>query len=234
MKLKIILFSTILFLQFVICILASAQTLTPLPPTCTGDSQPCKIDGVISDIDGNLYPIINIGTQVWMAQNLKVTKYHNGTAITKVTNEDIWSNQKTEAYCIHDSIYGALYNWYSVNTGKLCPIGWHVPTDAEWTTMTNHLGGDSVAGGKLKECGTTHWATPNTEATNETCFSALPGGYRSLNGYVNCVGSYTHWWTSTEKDANKAWYRDVGLGYASVYRNDLFKQDGFSIRCLKD
>ena len=117
-------------------------------------------------------------------RNLKTTKYNDGTSIPNVTNDTSWSNLTTGAYCWYNNDvsyknpYGALYNWYAVNTGKLAPKGWHVPSDAEWTTLITYLGGESIAGGKLKEAGTTHWLSPNTEATNSTGFSALPGGRR--------------------------------------------------------
>ena len=123
---------------------------------------------VVQDIDGNNYLTVTIGTQIWMAENLRTTKYNDGTAIPLVTDNTTWANLTTPAYCWYNndaktngSTYGALYNWYSVNTKKLCPTGWHVPNDTEWTTLTTYLGGTAVAGGKLKETGTAHWYSPN-------------------------------------------------------------------------
>lgn len=132
----------------------------------------------IADADGNTYKIIKIGDQVWTAENLRTTRYNDGTEIPLVTDYTAWTNLTTPAYAWtnndigNKSVYGALYNWFAVKTCKLCPSGWHVPTDAEWTILENHLGGISVAGGKMKETGTEHWFAPNTDATNESGFTA--------------------------------------------------------------
>ena len=146
----------------------------------------------IKDIDGNKYKTVTIGTQVWMAENLKTTKFNDGTPIPMVKENDAWANLTTPAFSWYnnDSIdnkrnYGALYNWYTVSTNKLCPVGWHVPTEAEWATITAYLGEVGLAGGKLKDAGTVHWRTPNTGATNESGFTALPGGYRSFRPPVD-------------------------------------------------
>ncbi len=134
----------------------------------------------ISDADGNTYATVAIGTQVWMKENLKSTKYNDGTSISLVTVASDWTALRTHGYCWYDNnvsyqnIYGALYNWYTVNSGKLCPSGWHVPTDNEWTTLINYLGGASIAGSKLKEAGTVHWVSPNI-ATNVSGFAGSPG-----------------------------------------------------------
>lgn len=193
----------------------------------------------ISDIDGNVYNIVNIGAQVWMKENLKTTKYKDGTAIPLVTNNTEWSALATPAYCWYNNdeatykaVYGALYNWHTVNTGKLCPTGWHVPTDAEWTTLTTYLGGESVAGGKLKETGTIHWTTPNTGATNESGFTALPGGYRELDGSFKTINYNGNWWSSTEASTSHVWYR--GLYETTTVRSSHAKGVGFSVRCIKD
>ena len=209
--------------------------------TAYGNQESFTTAGTVIDIDGNVYNTVTIGSQVWMAENLKTTKYNDGTAIPLVTDSTSWSNLTTPGYCWYNNdeagyknVYGALYNWFTVNTGKLCPIGWHVPTDAEWTTLTDYLGGESVAGGKLKETGTTHWLSPNTGATNETGFTALPGGYRAGSGYFNHVGSYGHWWSATEGSAGNAWGRYVGYDNSNVYGLSDSKQAGFSVRCVKD
>src|SRR5664280_1993486 len=178
--------------------------------------------GTITDVDGNIYNTVTIGTQTWMAENLKTTKYNDGTAIPLVTDNSAWATLTTGAYSNYSdnpsnsTTYGRLYNGYVVdnnaatkvasNGGKnVCPTSWHVPTDAEWITLTTYLGGGSVAGGKLKETGTTHWTTPNTGATNETGFTALPGGYRSTNGAYNNFEDYGYWWSSTEYSATITW-----------------------------
>jgi uncharacterized protein (TIGR02145 family) len=197
--------------------------------------------GTLTDKDGNTYKTVTIGTQTWMAENLKTTQYNDGTPIPLVTDANAWYNLSTPGYCWYNNeeatykaTYGALYNWYTVNTGKLCPTGWHVPTDAEWTVLTDFLGGEAVAGGKLKEAGFTHWYDPNTSATNETGFTALPGGYRGGGGYFYGIGYYGGWWSSTEGDADGAWGRYVYYSNSDVYRNYNDKLVGFSVRCVRD
>ena len=194
----------------------------------------------ITDINGNEYHIVTIGTQTWMTENLKVTKYNDGSVIPNVIEDTIWNKLTSGAYCNYDNLennseeYGRLYNWYAVNSGKLCPTGWHVPSDAEWTTLTNYLGGESLAGGKLKETGTLHWISPNTASSNETSFSALPGGYRFANGDFGGNGLYGYWWCTPDSQMHTVWYRHMGNSYNSVYRNSDSKLCGFSVRCLKD
>jgi len=195
----------------------------------------------ITDGDGNIYNAVQIGTQVWMKENLRTTKYKDGTEIPLVTDNTAWSNLATPGYCWYNNdattyknTYGALYNWYTVNTGKLCPTGWHVPTDAEWTTLTTFLGGAGGAGGKLKEAGTTHWLSPNTGATNETGFTALPGGRRSYNGTFDDIGSNGYWWSATESTATLAWGRLMGYYHSYVYSSTNSKEYGFSVRCVRD
>jgi len=198
-------------------------------------------DLIVTDIDGNVYHTVTIGTQVWMVENLKTTKYNDGTAIPLVTDNTAWGNLTTPGYCWYNNdlatygvTYGALYNWYTVNTGKLAPNGWHVATDAEWTTLTTFLGGESVAGGKLKETGTTHWSNPNTGATNETVFTALPGGYRNSYGPFANAGFFGAWWSSTEFDTGNTWYRLMTSSNGSVGMYNLYKLSGFSVRCIRD
>jgi uncharacterized protein (TIGR02145 family) len=203
-------------------------------------------DNLIKDSDGNIYTSVQIGTQVWMAENLKTTKYNDGTSIPIVTDGTAWAALTTPGYCWYNNdattykaTYGALYNWYTVNStsngGKnVCPTSWHVSTDAEWTALTTYLGGESVAGGKLKETGTTHWVSPNTGATNETGFTALPGGYRGYDGTYYSVGYGGDWWSSTENSATGAWYRYMGCSSAGVDRGDGSKQYGFSVRFVQD
>ena len=197
--------------------------------------------GIMSDIDGNTYKTILIGTQTWMAENLKTSKYRNGTAITTGLTDAAWYNATTGAYAIYNNdpvnntTYGKLYNWYAVaDSRNLCPTGWHVPSDAEWTTLDNYLGGSYGAGGKLKSTSTL-WTAPNTGATNESGFSGLPGGNRYYNGdYVDFRGS-GFWWSSTEYSTTVAWYHNLyyyGDGYALRYYFN--KHFGCSVRCLKD
>ena len=198
--------------------------------------------GTVTDIDGNVYQTVKIGDQWWMAENLKVTHYQNGDFIPNVTDDNQWINLTTGAYCNYDNdstnvaTYGRLYNWYAVaDSHNIAPAGWHVPSDAEWQTLVDYLGGDTVAGGKLKESGTTHWSSPNTGATNESGFCALPGGYRYYyNGAFNYVGGSAIFWSSTESDISFAWYRGLYYCNTDVNRSDCNKQYGFSVRCVRD
>ena len=195
----------------------------------------------ITDIDGNSYKTVKIGNQIWMAENLKTRHYNDGTAIPLVANYTEWMNLLTPAYCwynndsaTYNSTYGLLYNWHAVNTGNLCPTGWHVPSDAEWIVLSDNLGGVVTAGGKLKETGLAHWKGPNAGATNESGFTALPGGYRVGDGAFICIGDLGYWWTSSgESDT-------YGDGWALSYYNGIaftsmwHKESGFSVRCVKD
>lgn len=207
--------------------------------------------GSLTDIDGNIYKAIKIGSQTWIAENLKTTKYNDGTDIPDVTDLTYWFRRTTPAYCwylndaaTYKNTYGALYNWYTVNTGKLCPTGWHVPSDAEWTTLTTYLGGDSIAGGKLKETGTTHWITTYAGVTNSYGFTALPGGNRwgvqtEPLSYFEDLGYRGYFWSTAE-------YNDLGYGFYGGYdwffsknsahcgRSIDEKSQGLSVRCIKD
>jgi uncharacterized protein (TIGR02145 family) len=195
----------------------------------------------ISDIEGNVYHIVTIGTQAWMAENLKTTRYSNGTSIPFVTDNNEWNNLTAPGYCWYNNdeatyknTYGALYNWYTVNMGNLCPTGWHVPTDEEWTALTTYLGGESVAGGKLKETGTVHWQSPNTGATNESGFTAMPGGYRESSGKFYVAGFANYCWSATQYYATDAWFRAMHYVYSYTGRSYVNKKFGHTVRCLMD
>jgi uncharacterized protein (TIGR02145 family) len=197
----------------------------------------------ITDKDGNVYTSVTIGTQVWMVENLKTTKFNDNTNIPLVSDNAQWAALSTPAYCWYNNYapnknnYGALYNWYSVNTGKLCPTGWHVPTDAEWTILTTFLGDESVAGGKLKETGTSKWYEPNTGATNETGFTAVPCGSRSSDGSFESADQIRfdcYWWTPTTDVDYMAIVRYVDYFDSFVYPWEIYKESGMSVRCLKD
>ena len=198
--------------------------------------------GTVSDIDGNVYQTVKIGDQWWMAENLKVTHYRNGDAIPNVTDSTEWLTLITGAYCEYDNssanveTYGRLYNWYAVTDGRnIAPEGWHVPMDDEWQILVDYLGGSSVAGGKMKETGTEHWNSPNTGATNESGFTALPGGYRSYDyGYYSGVGGSGAFWSSTEGGSGGAWARLLHYYGSVVYRASYGEQAGFSVRCVRD
>jgi uncharacterized protein (TIGR02145 family) len=194
----------------------------------------------VTDKDGNTYNTVTIGTQTWMAANLKVTQYNDGTSIPNVTDATTWSNLTTGAQCDYNNtpanttIYGKLYNWYSVNSGMLCPTGWHVPSDADWATLSTTLGGDAVSGGILKEIGTTHWISPNTGATDTRGFTALPGGGRGSTGMCNYIGDIGAWCSSTEQSTStvSSWY--MGSSYSNLKEYTNSKVSGFSVRCLSN
>jgi uncharacterized protein (TIGR02145 family) len=204
------------------------------------------VTGTITDIDGNVYHVVTIGTQVWMAENLKTTRYNDGTGIPLVADSTAWSNLTTSGYCWYDddsstygNIYGALYNGYAVSTGNLAPAGWHVPTDSEWTVLTTYLGGLSVAAAQMKETGTSHWISPNVGASNLSNFSALPGGARSDDGSFGHIGSVGSWWSSTVVDttffgSTDSWLRDIDNYLPSVGRAPFNSGYGLSVRCIKD
>ena len=193
----------------------------------------------MTDIEGNVYNIVTIGSQVWMKENLKTTKYNDGSVIPENNTEFLstpaftWYNDSSS----YKTPYGALYNWYVVETGMLCPTGWHVPTSDEWTILATFLGGDSIAGGKLKESGLNYWNSPNTGADNSTGFSALPGGQRFPGGGYFSIGNVSYFWSSSQSQSigNGAWVRQL-----SYYNNYFIPSDhpvkscGFSVRCLKD
>jgi uncharacterized protein (TIGR02145 family) len=196
-------------------------------------------DNTVTDIDGNVYHTVTIGTQVWMVENLKTTRYNDGSSIPLVTENSAWLNLTTPGYCWYNNdqatykaVYGALYNGYAVNTEKLCPSGWHVPTYAEWTTLIEYVGGQENGGGKLKEVGTTHWDSPNGGATNETGFTALPGGLRSE--VFTSLGFSGTWWTSTTSSSGQQFVY-INSIYPKVYSGSgIIPLSGYSIRCIKD
>ena len=199
----------------------------------------------INDVDGNSYKTVYIGTQQWMGENLKVSKYNDGTDIPNITDNTQWSQLTTGAWVYYNNDianntkYGKLYNWYAVSATtngnkNVCPTGWHVPTDAEWTALKDYLGGESVAGGKMKEVGTTSWLSPNTEAMNTSLFTGLPGGSRATNGYYSNFGNLGNWWSSSEFNTIDAWNQTLGWLTGNAGKGWYPKKDGLSVRCLKD
>jgi uncharacterized protein (TIGR02145 family) len=206
-----------------------------------GFSVRCLKDYHLKDIDGNPYTTVKIGNQVWMVENLKTTRLNDGTLIPSVTDSNEWSLLTAAGYCWWNndtakSTYGALYNWYTVNTGKLCPTGWHVPTNTEWVKLSDYLGGPFIAGGKLKETLTTHWASPNTGATNESGFTALPGGYRyGTGGFESNLGCDVYWWSATEANMFQGHALSLSCTSSSViFYSYIAKSYGYSVRCVKD
>lgn len=198
--------------------------------------------GTMTDIDGNVYQTVKIGNQWWMAENLKVTHYRNGEAIPHVLSQYEWRGLDTGAYCYFDndtdniSTYGLLYNWFAVDDSRnLAPPGWHVPTVADMAELMDYLGGEAVAGGKLKEAGTAHWNYPNTGADNSSGFTALPGGMRAGDGYYDLRGG-AYFWTSEENIFNNrlGFYNHLDLRNATLGSGSFPKYNGFSIRLVKD
>jgi uncharacterized protein (TIGR02145 family) len=198
----------------------------------------------VADIDGNVYHIVVIGTQVWMVENLQTTKYNDGTEIPLVTDDDVWYNLNAPGYCWYNNdekanrnTHGALYNWHALHTGKLCPAGWHVPSDKEWAVLADYLGGDAIAGGKMKETGSIHWLSPNAGASNSSGFTALPSGFRGKTGFIagnhgpDSIGLF---WSDTAFDSIDGWTRYLLFDNSGLGRNNGGKYHGFSVRCLKD
>jgi uncharacterized protein (TIGR02145 family) len=195
----------------------------------------------VMDIEANVYNTVGIGDQIWMKENLKVTRLNDNTPIPHVPDNIEWYSLSTPGYCYFNNdemtskdVYGTLYNGYTISTDKLCPSGWHVPTDAEWTTLASFLGGESDAGGKLKEAGFTHWSTPNTGATNEVLFSALPGGWRTSTSLFYDQNYSCRLWSSTESSISNYWYREMYFDNAALIRGEASMLVGHAVRCLKN
>ena len=185
--------------------------------------------------------LITIGNQNWAPKNLDVASYRNGDPIPEVQATSTWSNLTTGAWCYYENntangtTYGKLYNWYAVNDPRgLAPNGYHIPTDAEWTTLTSYLGGTVTAGGKMKEAGTSHWLSPNTNATNSSGFTGLPGGFRFTDGGFYNIGFSGYWWSSSEATTNSAWDRNLFYYEGKVYSYNRDKRAGLAVRCLRD
>ena len=218
--------------------------LTLLFAHCEEEKGPFSGDsGTFKDSEnGETYNWVRIGDQIWMAENLKSTQYVNGDPIPLVTDNEEWTGLTTGAYCYYENdsetnaeIYGAFYNWFAVTDNRnVCPSGWHVPTPFEWATLINYLGGDSVAGGKLKEAGFDYWEVPNHGATNESGFTALPGGFRNYDGTFFGLGSYGNWWSSSETSSVYAYSPELTHDSETITGYGMNKKLGISIRCIKD
>lgn len=199
------------------------------------------LNGCGSDDKSESIASVTIGTQEWSAKNLNVTHYQNGDPIPLVTDSATWDTLTSGAYCEYKNssdngtVYGKLYNWYAVHDSRgLAPDGWRVASDADWTVLTTYLGGENVAGAKLREEGTSHWLTPNSESTNETGFTALPGGQRGDGGGFGNIKENGFWWTSNEESSDWAWMRYTFYTTTDMYRDYYRKQSGFSVRCIKE
>ena len=215
------------------------RTFTSSPSDCSGTPPADSIQRTCVILSS-----VKIGNQTWTNTNLDVSNYRNGDPILQVQDPSEWSNLTTGAWCYYNNhtangtTYGKLYNWFAVSDSRgLAPNGYHIPTDAEWTTLTTYLGGLSLSGGNMKETGILpagHWQTPNTGATNTSGFTALPGGWRFSNGSFTSLGKYGYWWSSSESNFSFAWYRSLNYNNSNVtsyFDNEVF---GFSVRCLRD
>lgn len=217
-----------------------AAVLVLLANACKKD-EPEPEPETVTDIDGNVYHVVKIGSQDWLVENLKVTHYRNGEAIPNIADNAAWEASLTGAYCDYNNntgisnTYGRLYNWYAVDDNRnIAPGGWHVATDADWTVLADFLGGEAVAGGKLKETGTTHWNSPNSGATNSSGFKALPGGHREFGGTFDYIGNAAEFWTATESSEQEAWCKWLNFGATDVYSIVNLKNFGYSVRCVRD
>ena len=216
----------------------------------TLDSNVCP--STVVDVEGNIYNTVLIGAQCWMKENLKTTHYKNGTPIQTGLSDTAWIITTTGAYADYNNdisnsvVYGRLYNWYAVaDSAGLCPAGWHVPEEGEWNILVKSIDANAdttciacyqstIAGGAMKEIGTTHWAIPNAGATNSSGFTGLPGGYRYYNGAYNVVGNFGDWWSATQFSATDAYFRNLYYFNSDVGRYFNLKTNGFSVRCVKD
>lgn len=213
----------------------SRDILTPITVVLVEGSD------VFVDIDGNEYKTIKIGDQIWMAENLRTTRYRDGTLIQNVQNDTQWERLKGGAWSHYDNnteydeVYGKLYNWYAINNyHNLCPTGWHVPTDTDWNILVDSLGGDQIAGSKLKQIGTSRWLKLDINATNEIDFTALPGGSRAGNGSFLGIGYSAYWWTASSNNNSNSWYRRIVKNSRGLGRLDGTLSSGMSVRCVSN
>ncbi len=201
-----------------------------------------EITDVCVDIDGNFYSTVQIGNQLWMSENLKTTRYNNGDEIPTGLTDGDWQNNTSGALAVYDDnesnadIYGRLYNWYAVVDNRgVCPENFHVPTDEEYILLTDYLGGNDIAGGKMKEAGLEHWDSPNTGATNESGFTGLPGGFRNTTGSYVDMGSLGVFRSSSEYSTSQAWYHALYYSDSVAYWDfNMQKNSGNSVRCVGD
>jgi len=212
-------------------------TLLVLQSSCRKEDD--NAPTTVTDIDGNVYNIITIGDQVWMAENLKVSHYRNGDSIPNIKDDTLWINSLSGAYCnynnnaAYNTIFGKLYNWYTLaDSRNIAPKGWHLPSDEEWAILIDFLGGEAVAGDKLKEADINLWI--DESSTNESGFTALPGGSRDDSGIFEDAGDAGYWWTTNEHSSSDAFGRGMYYFYSGVAKGYRNKNVGFSVRCIKD
>lgn len=229
---KIILLSFFCF--FILPLLSSCDPDdAPTPPVVTDPAS-------VTDIDGNVYTVIRIGTQLWTVENLRTTRYKDGTSIANGLDDAAWASNTAGAYAIYGDIaannttYGKLYNWYAASSGKLAPDGWHVPTRAEWEILIEYLGGSTNAGGKMKSTSAL-WQAPNLGADNSSGFTALPNGYKAyLSGDYELIGEAAYFWASTAANASQGRYVRLDDELAGIAGNGANNTFGYAVRCVKD
>jgi uncharacterized protein (TIGR02145 family) len=234
------LFKALILSQALICLTGCESFLSEPSNQLTVDYTG-QVDTVF-DINGNAYKTVGIGSQIWMAQNLKSTRLNDGTIIQQVKSDSIWKWKHQIAFCWYNNdsiynskIYGALYNYYTVKSEILCPVGWHVPSNSEWTTLVNFLGGTEKAGGKLKDYFTPYWNDPNVCYANNFGFAAQPGGTRSrIKGQFSNIRDQGNWWTSTSKNEFYSYSWRMYNSDTHINRYDISNSDGASVRCIKD
>jgi uncharacterized protein (TIGR02145 family) len=218
------------------------EPFNPLNGLTTAIFNPNKNYGIVTDVDGNTYKTITIGEQIWMAENLRVTRYRNGDTIPRVIDTEEWRNLDKGAYCHYNSTnnfdtiatYGRLYNWFAATDSRnIAPKGWRVATSEDWNILIDYLGGDEVAGNKLKEAGYDHWTYSN-DADNSSGFTALPGGYRPHDKKTEQMNLYGGWWTTKSYDSTTAIFFYINDWQSTVYNHRHFKITGISIRCIKN
>jgi len=226
------------FITFSMILAASASTLIGCTKTSDDTTAPPAGDpATVTDVDGNVYKTVRIGTQLWITENLRTTRYNDSTAISTGLSNGDWGSASMGAYSVYDgdannnATYGKLYNWHAVMTGKLAPKGWHVPSESEWQTMIEYLGGSSVAGGKLKSTSSL-WMAPNTGATNSSGFSGLPSGYRGSTGAYSLITKSAYFWAATQRNTTQGEYFLLDNDFASSNANGATKTFGYAVRCI--
>lgn len=247
-------FTSVLLLGAIVGLLITScgkQQGEPVPPT-PWDGVGCPPGAALTDIDGNVYPVVTIGEKCWMASNLRTTRYRDGTPIPTVIDGMAWSQLTSHAWSyywndsVYDDPYGKLYNWFAAVDPRLCPQGWHLPTDVEWQQLESALGMpiseldiellrgvDQNVGGKMKSMG--FWSEPNSGATDESGFAGLPGGFRGgFDGGFNGMNETGYWWSSTAFDPDAAWYRQLYFLEPGVVRFRSDKRNAFCVRCVRD
>lgn len=222
-----------LFVAFLAVFLQSCETKTKVSMY--------KYFDTTTDIEGNVYKIVEIHGQTWFAENLRTTKLNDGTPIQNGTHYEIWKNADTAAYCWYNNeqynygaTYGALYNWHAVNTGKLCPHGWKVPGEEDWMTLIDSLKGVDVAGGRMKHTGAQYWTVANVQATNSSGFTALPGGCRNIISEYKFINDRGFWWSRSRYDDSSAWFHSLYYYSGKIYTEKFHTRSGFSVRCVKE